>query len=96
MAAIQSLPKGKPGSYATESCYVPHLWRSVLLQVAYNINESNPTFCVAATTIFMPYITLHMIQIGITIEEVAIIYLILPFASCIGPPIAGEYRYCFH
>ena len=41
----------------------------------------------------MPYITLHMMQVGITIEEVAVIYLILPFASCVGPPIAGEFRH---
>jgi hypothetical protein len=31
-----------------------------------------------------------MLQIGITIEEVGIIYAVLPFASCLGPPIAGE------
>lgn len=43
----------------------------------------------------MPYITLHMIQIGITIEEVAVIYLVLPFASCVGPPVAGKYRHRF-
>jgi MFS_1 like family len=53
---------------------------------------SHSNFCliIAATTTFLPYITLHMIQIGITIEEVAIIYAILPFASCVGPPIAGK------
>lgn len=31
-----------------------------------------------------------MLQIGITIEEVGIIYAVLPFASCLGPPIAGK------
>ena len=39
---------------------------------------------------FLPYITLHMVKIGITIEEVAIIYAILPFASFLGPPVAGK------
>lgn len=31
-----------------------------------------------------------MLQIGVTIEEVGIIYAVLPFASCLGPPVAGE------
>jgi hypothetical protein len=34
-----------------------------------------------------------MLQIGITIEEVGIIYAVLPFASCLGPPIAGKKQY---
>ena len=45
----------------------------------------------AMTAVLLPYITLHMIQVGITIEEVGIIYAILPFASCLGPPLAGKY-----
>ncbi|EFX74053.1 hypothetical protein DAPPUDRAFT_252370 [Daphnia pulex] len=43
----------------------------------------------AFSAVLLPYITLHMLQIGITIEEVGIIYAVLPFASCLGPPIAG-------
>lgn len=43
------------------------------------------------TAVLLPYITLHMIQVGITIEEVGIIYAILPFASSLGPPLAGKY-----
>ena len=46
---------------------------------------------VALTAVLLPYITLHMLQIGITIEEVGIIYAVLPFASCLGPPTAGEF-----
>lgn len=33
-----------------------------------------------------------MIQIGLTIEEVGVIYAVLPFAACFGPPIAGKNR----
>ncbi len=47
---------------------------------------------VSGATAFLPYITLHMLQIGITIEEVGIIYAVLPFASSFGPPIAGKYK----
>ncbi|KAK4009736.1 major facilitator superfamily domain-containing protein 6 [Daphnia magna] len=43
----------------------------------------------AFTAVLLPYITLHMLQIGVTIEEVGIIYAVLPFASCLGPPVAG-------
>lgn len=45
---------------------------------------------ITAVTMFMPYITLHMVQIGLSIEEVAIIYAILPFVSCLGSPTAGK------
>ena len=58
--------------------------------------QSNPSnyiiifVYVAFSAVLLPYITLHMLQIGITIEEVGIIYAVLPFASCLGPPIAGK------
>ncbi len=39
---------------------------------------------------FQPYLTLHLVKIGLTIEEVAMIYAILPFASFLGPPVAGK------
>ena len=40
-------------------------------------------------TLYLPYLTLHMVQIGLNIEEIAIIYSVLPFATSIVPPVAG-------
>ena len=42
-------------------------------------------------TLYLPYLTLHMVQVGLNIEEIAIIYSVLPFATSIVPPLAGEY-----
>ena len=33
--------------------------------------------------------TLQMIQVGLNIEEIAIIYSVLPFVTSVMPPIAG-------
>jgi hypothetical protein len=44
----------------------------------------------SGATIFLPYVTLHMLQVGITVQEVGVIYAILPFAACFGPPTAGK------
>ncbi len=38
----------------------------------------------------LPYVTIHMQTLGITIEQIAIIYAVLPFTSFLGPPITGE------
>ncbi|XP_064113349.1 uncharacterized protein LOC135219996 isoform X1 [Macrobrachium nipponense] len=38
---------------------------------------------------FLPYLVLHMQQLGITVEEIATMYAVLPLASLIGPPITG-------
>ncbi|KAF2354077.1 Major facilitator superfamily associated domain [Trinorchestia longiramus] len=38
---------------------------------------------------FLPYVTLHMKQIGLTNEEVALTYAILPVSSILGPLIGG-------
>ena len=39
---------------------------------------------------FLPYLTLHMQQLGLAVEQIAIIYAVLPIASLLGPPIAGK------
>jgi len=39
----------------------------------------------------MPYMTLLMVQIGLYMEEIAIIYAILPFVTCIMPPLTGKF-----
>ncbi|XP_076032426.1 major facilitator superfamily domain-containing protein 6-like [Oratosquilla oratoria] len=38
---------------------------------------------------YLPFLTLHMQSLGITVEEIAIIYAVLPVSSLLGPPIAG-------
>ncbi|XP_069992367.1 major facilitator superfamily domain-containing protein 6-like [Penaeus vannamei] len=38
---------------------------------------------------FLPYLTLHMQTLGITVKEIAVIYAFLPIASLLGPPISG-------
>lgn len=37
----------------------------------------------------MPYLTIHMQSIGLTIEEIALIYLALPFTTFLAPPVTG-------
>lgn len=43
-----------------------------------------------ATSSLLPYLTIHMQSIGITVEEIAIIYLALPFTTFLAPPITGN------
>ncbi|XP_047496052.1 major facilitator superfamily domain-containing protein 6-A-like isoform X1 [Penaeus chinensis] len=38
---------------------------------------------------FLPYLTLHMQTLGITVKEIAVIYAFLPIASLLGPPLSG-------
>jgi hypothetical protein len=40
-------------------------------------------------SLYLPYMTLQMIQVGLNIEEIAIIYSVLPFVTSVMPPIAG-------
>lgn len=42
-----------------------------------------------AAACLLPYLTVHMRQIGITVEETAIIYAVLPIVGFLGPPTAG-------
>ncbi|KAI9583894.1 hypothetical protein GQX74_010229 [Glossina fuscipes] len=41
------------------------------------------------TSSLLPYLTIHMQSIGLTVEEIAIIYLALPFTTFLSPPITG-------
>ena len=45
-------------------------------------------FCGAAYAV-LPYLTIHMKDIGISDMDVGLIYSILPFCVFIGPPIVG-------
>ena len=38
---------------------------------------------------FIPYLTLHMREIGLSMEEIAVIYAVIPFAAVIGPSLSG-------
>ena len=49
-----------------------------------------------AWSLFFPYLTLQMVQTGLTIEEIAVIYAVLPFAACIAPPVAGKSEFIKH
>ncbi|ETN64833.1 hypothetical protein AND_003414 [Anopheles darlingi] len=42
-----------------------------------------------ATCALQPYLTIHMQSIGLTVEEVASVYLTLLFTSCLSPPLTG-------
>lgn len=42
------------------------------------------------TSSILPYMTLHMQQLGITLKEIAVISAFLPLANIFGPPIAGD------
>ncbi|XP_063219814.1 uncharacterized protein LOC134529542 [Bacillus rossius redtenbacheri] len=42
-----------------------------------------------ATASLIPYLTIHMQSIGLTIEEISIVYMVLPFTTFISPPITG-------
>lgn len=47
-------------------------------------------FCwYAASACLMPYQTIHMKMLGITVEETAIVYTVLPFAQILASPMAG-------
>lgn len=41
------------------------------------------------TSSILPYLNLHMQQLGITLKEIAVISAFLPLANIFGPPIAG-------
>ena len=38
----------------------------------------------------LPLLTLHMTSIGLTFADVAQVYLFMPLASFLGPPVIGE------
>lgn len=45
--------------------------------------------CLAASACLLPYMTIHMKQLGITVKETAVVYTLLPVSQIVGPPIAG-------
>ncbi|XP_049817223.1 uncharacterized protein LOC109608343 [Aethina tumida] len=42
-----------------------------------------------ATSSLVPYLTIHMQSIGLSMEQIALIYLSLPFTTFLAPPLTG-------
>lgn len=42
-----------------------------------------------ATSSLIPYLTIHMQSIGLSVEEIAIVYLALPLTTFLAPPVSG-------
>lgn len=47
---------------------------------------------VSATSSLVPFLTIHMQSVGLTVEEIAIIYLALPLTTFLAPPVTGKYH----
>lgn len=47
-----------------------------------------------ATASLLPYLTIHMQSIGLTVPEISFVYLALPFTTFLSPPITGKCRLC--
>lgn len=45
-----------------------------------------------ATASLLPYLTIHMQSIGLTVPEISFVYLALPFTTFLSPPITGKSR----
>lgn len=45
-----------------------------------------------ATSSLIPYLTIHMQSIGLSVEEIAIVYLALPLTTFLAPPVSGTYN----
>lgn len=58
--------------------------------VAFAVGISFEFLSLSATSSLLPYLTLHMQSVGLTIEEIAIIYLALPFTTFLSPPLTGN------
>jgi hypothetical protein len=48
-------------------------------------------FIAAATASLLPYLTNHMQSIGLTVDEISMVYLALPLTTFLSPPITGMY-----
>lgn len=46
--------------------------------------------CYSATSSLVPFLTVHMQSVGLTVEEIAIIYLALPLTTFLAPPVTGK------
>lgn len=60
-------------------------------QTSLHVSVNNTMYIREGATGFLPYLTLHMQTLGITVKEIAVIYAFLPIASLLGPPISGKH-----
>lgn len=42
-----------------------------------------------ATSSLIPYLTIHMQSIGLSVEEIGVVYLALPLTTFLAPPVSG-------
>lgn len=59
----------------------------LLLSVKWIVSSLFPYLASAS---LLPFLTIHMQSIGLTVEEIAIVYLALPLTTFLSPPVTGE------
>lgn len=65
----------------------------VMLRINPNLIMLKVTLFVmyGATASLLPYLTIHMQSIGLTVPEISFVYLALPFTTFLSPPITGKF-----
>lgn len=71
----------------------PGCWRRMILWLRINPNlimlKVTLFVMYGATASLLPYLTIHMQSIGLTVPEISFVYLALPFTTFLSPPITG-------
>ncbi|CAH0724604.1 unnamed protein product, partial [Brenthis ino] len=71
----------------------PGCWRRMIvwLRINPNLIMLKVTLFVmyGATASLLPYLTIHMQSIGLTVPEISFVYLALPFTTFLSPPVTG-------
>ncbi|XP_054742928.1 uncharacterized protein LOC129247702 isoform X1 [Anastrepha obliqua] len=79
LAEVEKVKPSKFGEFCRRNGINPNL---IMLKITLFVMYG-------ATSSLLPYLTIHMQSIGLTVEEIAIIYLALPFTTFLSPPITG-------
>lgn len=70
-------------------------WRRMILWLRINPNlimlKVTLFVMYGATASLLPYLTIHMQSIGLTVPEISFVYLALPFTTFLSPPITGKH-----
>lgn len=73
----------------------PGCWRRMILWLRINPNlimlKVTLFVMYGATASLLPYLTIHMQSIGLTVPEISFVYLALPFTTFLSPPITGKF-----
>lgn len=64
------------------------------VRVTYKLQKVTYSSIIIATSSLLPYLTIHMQSVGLTIEEIGMIYLALPFTTFLAPPLTGKLLMC--